>query len=276
MRSIALRCTSLLLAVASVAWGPADAWSQMPSAQVCVEAHRDAQQLRRTMKLLAARDKLIACAGASCPGLVQQDCANWLNEVQQSIPSAVVSARDPDGHEVAQVRVSIDGRAVIDRLDGRPMELDPGAYRFRYEHEGSVPIEADVVMQTGVKNRVLQVVFKRPQQTARNGRRTAGWVLAGTGAAALVSFGVFAALGESQYRDLKDRCAPRCDSSESDSVRRNFLIADISLGVSAVTLAAGTWLLLGSSSQTPPQRATIAPGLQVVHKGAVAAFGGEF
>ena len=84
---------SLLLASrAALAAPPARAGS--PSAKgVCVSAYERAQDLRRTGKLVDAREALITCSQPVCPAAATVDCTPWLGEVEQSLPAVGVSAR---------------------------------------------------------------------------------------------------------------------------------------------------------------------------------------
>ena len=49
---------------------------------------------RRSGKLLAARAALLACSREICPDAVRGDCVDWLEDVNRSVPSVVVTARD--------------------------------------------------------------------------------------------------------------------------------------------------------------------------------------
>jgi hypothetical protein len=245
----------------------APARAEDAQAATCVQAHRDAQQLRREEKLVETRSRLVVCAGAACPSLVQQDCTRWLDEVSKSIPSVVVSAKDEGGHELRDVTVSVkdhfSGRAV----DGTPIELDPGAYSFHYERPGAKPIDADVVLQTGVRNRIVEVVFPggKPPPKARPKPPVIAYVLAGTGAVAFASFSYFGLKGRSEYNDLKDSCGTRCPPDAGDSARRNFRISDISLAISALTLggAAYYFFFWTPSDASRGEQAARHPALQL-------------
>jgi hypothetical protein len=204
----------------------------------CMDAHRAAQRLRKDQKLLEAREQLVTCAGAKCPGMVQTDCAEWLGEIRGEIPSVIVSAKDEGGHELSDVSVSVDGKRVAERLDGRPIELNPGAYRFRYEREGQETIEAEVVLKTGVGNRVVEVVFPGGlPEKKRIKTPVVTWVLLGTGTAAFASFAYFGLSGRSDYEQAEDDCYPSCTDADKDPIRTKLLIADISLIISLASFA---------------------------------------
>jgi hypothetical protein len=82
--------------------------------------------------------------------------------------------------------------------------------------------------------------------------KTPAYVLGGVGIAAAASFGYFALSGHSGMSSLSD-CKPFCATSDVQSVRTKYLIADISLGVSLVALAsaAGYWLLSTPKEAAP-------------------------
>ena len=88
---------------------------------------------RRTGKLIAAQAELITCSQSSCPAAATVDCVQWLREVEQSLPSVVLSARDAGGHEVANLRVLLDGSPLAEAESGRAIPVDPGAHTFRFE-----------------------------------------------------------------------------------------------------------------------------------------------
>jgi len=80
------------------------------------------------------------CADAACPAVIQADCTKWLTELEQSVPTIVIVARSEQGDET-DVNVFLDGRPWIHHLDGKPVELDPGAHQLRFEHASRPPLE---------------------------------------------------------------------------------------------------------------------------------------
>jgi hypothetical protein len=221
----------------------------------CVANHGAAQELRKASKLRAARDKLSICAEQACPKPVQGDCATWLEEVEREIPSLVVSATDGDGRELTDVRVMIDGDEIAKRLDGKPIEVDPGDYTLRLERSDGTFVDRQVVAKTGARNAQVHVEFSNAvgaspalDKSGTAPDRTLVWVFGGVSAVALESFGYFAIKGQSDYSDLNDRCAPACSKSDSDAVKTKFLIADISLGVALVAAGAATYFYLSPPS----------------------------
>jgi hypothetical protein len=72
--------------------------------------------------------------------------------------------------------------------------------------------------------------------------------LLGVGVAGLASFGVFTILGKSEESELEKDCAPACSDTELETMKRHYLIGDISAGVGAASLiAAGVVYLVRPS-----------------------------
>ena len=73
---------------------------------------------------------------------------------------------------------------------------------------------------------------------------TASYVLGGLSLAALGSFTYFGLSGRGMERALSDECSPRCSDARVDSVRTQYVIADVSLGIAVVSLGIATVLAL--------------------------------
>src|SRR5687768_12517875 len=99
--------------------------------EACATASEEAQLDRIKGRWTAARAKLAVCGAATCPAVIRDDCTKWLAELDKSMPTVVVSAREQDGGDVVDARLRIDGVAVSEKLDGTPIAIDPGAHVFR-------------------------------------------------------------------------------------------------------------------------------------------------
>lgn len=230
------------------------------SAQVCFDAAVDGQKHRDAGKLIAARERFIACA-KGCPDEVMKDCANWLSDVDAALPTVVFGAHDGNGHDLLDVRVSVDGRAVGDTSQGKPVALDPGTHTVRFERDGAAPIERTLVVRAGEKNRNIVADFAQQQKKeAPPGIPTATWVLGGVGVVGLGVFGYFGATGLSEYRRFG--CDVGCAADDKRSVDTKFLIADVALVVGVSSLAAATivWVMRPKSevAMTPVRGGTYA------------------
>ncbi|XYI03713.1 hypothetical protein ACMHYB_29695 [Sorangium sp. So ce1128] len=133
-----------------------------PSKRACAAAYERAQGLRRDGKLIAAREALIACSQPTCPAAAVADCGPWLAEVEKSLPSVVIAARDAGGRERLDVRVLVDGRLLAAALDGKALPVDPGPHTFRYEPAGGPAVEERVLIREGEKNRAITVMLGEP------------------------------------------------------------------------------------------------------------------
>src|SRR5262249_25966917 len=102
----------------------------------CVSAHADAQLLRMQGSLLAAHEKLLICAQSECPKPVANDCANWLDEVDDSISSVVFAVSNEQDEDVIDVRVRSGDKLITERADGHALPIDPGTYTLRFEAPG--------------------------------------------------------------------------------------------------------------------------------------------
>ncbi|MBI4704935.1 MAG: hypothetical protein HY744_27840 [Deltaproteobacteria bacterium] len=134
--------------------------------QACTESFAATQRLRREGKLVAAQREAIACAQAGCPTAIEAQCARWLGELRPLVPSVVIVAKDADGNDTADVRVLVDGEKAADRLDGRPMLLDPGPRSLRFEHGEAPPVERRIVVVEGQTGRLVEITFGRPAVAA--------------------------------------------------------------------------------------------------------------
>jgi len=136
------------------------AWPTAARADVqdCTDAAVEGQNMRDTGAYRRARERFIACAAEQCPGEVRKRCVAWLAEVEQLTPTVVFGAR-ADGKEVADVRVIVDGEPVAERVDGKPVALDPGEHHFRFERAGQAPVEVTAVLRAGEKERLVEARF---------------------------------------------------------------------------------------------------------------------
>jgi hypothetical protein len=237
--------------------------------QACVSAYQDAQSLRKDDKLRAAKEQLVHCASDACPAVLSRDCTQWLREVEEALPSVVLTVTGPDGNEAVDVHVTLDGAPLVDRLEGHAVTIDPGVHTLRFVIAGSDPYEQRVVIREGEKLRPLAVAFPRstssappppsapPTTVEQRPIPTVVYPFAAVGIVGLAGFGAFALDGLSKKSTL-DQCRPNCAQSDVDSARRTFLIGDLSLAVGVVSLAAAAYFFFDrpsvdatASSRTP-------------------------
>ena len=116
----------------------------------------------------------------------------------------VLAARGPNGRNVVGVSVTVDGGLVVEALDGKALEVDPGLHKFVFEMSGSKPIEQEVVIREREKGRAVMVQFRDEAASARSTTPLA--VPVGLTAAGVVGWGVgVVALGAATYFWIKRR-----------------------------------------------------------------------
>jgi hypothetical protein len=199
----------------------------------CVVQHEQSQVLRNSGRLLETLSALRVCSQQSCPTAVREDCVQWFEEVKRSVPSVVLRARSGDVDQL-EVRVSIDGRGASTRLDGQPLELDPGSHVFRFECPGFDPVERQVLVTPGEKLRTVSVEFAVPADgdeaseplgtqapSERGTRATAkphssvpplAYIAAGTALLGAAGFATFGLWGLDQRSGFQSSCRPSCSS----------------------------------------------------------------
>jgi len=237
-------------AVASPKAADAASDPSQPSRTQCLEAHRNAQELKQSSKLLETQEHLRVCSSATCPGAIITDCGNWIAELEQITPSMIFEIR-LDGKEAFDAKLSVDGKPIVDRAHA--LKVNPGRHTVRVELSGFEPREQDLVLPEGQRMRLISVEFATkappvapaaaadvappPKATVRP-TPVVVYPLLTLGIAGLGSFGAFSLLGKSEQNDLEKTCAPNCSSAELEPMKRWYLIGDISGGVGAAALVA--------------------------------------
>ncbi len=230
-----------------------------------------AQVARKENKLIAARAALLQCSRLACPAVVRSDCGDWLTDVTRRMPTVVLAAHSKNGDE-ASVRVSMDDRPFVDRLDGTALEVDPGAHTFVFSLGSREPVVQKVIIREGEKDRTISVQFDPvvttqsiaappPPDAPVDQYRPVPWEVFALAGVSVVGVGVFAGFGlagTSSRNALQTSCAPFCSPSEANSVQTKFLIADISLG--GAIAAAGTSLVILVARPTIKRKRSTASG----------------
>ena len=243
-----------LLLVTTVLLG---AWVQAatpPSVQECVAASGAGQEHQKQSALFSARKEFEICSAASCPQLVSTDCTRWLEEVITAMPSINIVVRLNGVDQSAVVR--LDGAPWLDRLTGRPVDIEPGEHDVEVEAGGVKQTQRLVVVQ-GEKNRVVvfaltgvataPVIPVVSSPAAVRGFPTWPVVFSVGAVAGAASFTILGLVGKSQLATLVAQpCASTktCNPAQTAAISREFLAADISLGVgiaSALTAGAFWW-----------------------------------
>jgi hypothetical protein len=120
-----LATLSLLGALALSAGAHAD------DKEACIAASDGADRLDDARKLIELRERLRFCSREACPKAVRDECEHRLEALQSRIPTIVVRATDPQGADVVDAKVYVDGVQVAATIDGKAIELDPGPHTIR-------------------------------------------------------------------------------------------------------------------------------------------------
>jgi hypothetical protein len=145
--------------LALVLFGASSALGAEPTKDECIAANETGQDLRQAGELLEARTKLVPCVATSCPGPLREDCAQRLSEIATVMPTIVFEVKDGAGNDLSAVTVTIDGQPLAERLDGRPMAVDPGEHRFVFKGENGTTAEKTFVVREGDKERRERIVL---------------------------------------------------------------------------------------------------------------------
>ena len=223
----------------------------------CADAAFQGQTLRDDANLLEAREQLRVCARQECPTFVQKDCAGWLEDVEKRLPSVVLSATDPSGRDLIEVKVTADGRLLTERLDGKSLPMNPGHHSFVFERDGGGSATIDVVLAEGEKDRRVSIVVSAPDKSApaalpagaseprSRAWTVAGYTVAGAGVVGLGIGAVFGALAISEKSDANCDQSGACSNAGAlADLRRSSGIATASLIVGGVLVAGGAALVL--------------------------------
>jgi hypothetical protein len=225
----------------------------------CARASEDAQNLRDDGKLLQARQDFLECSNDSCPASIRKDCVESLAKLEANIPTLVFTAKDEQGHELTAVKVKADGAVIAEKLDGKAINVDPGPHTFKFEVAGSSPLEQQIVVREGEKNRSVAVSWEKNAAgvvvsggTTQKASHVPAYIVGGLGIIGLGLGTTFAILGTDGYNTLKNGCGKTTSCTEADiaPTKTQLLVADISFGVGIVALVTAIVLFVTESSSS--------------------------
>jgi hypothetical protein len=251
-----------VLVLATLAFGAAAARADEPDP--CLTVPVDGQRLQRAGKLLEARERFDACARRTCPAEIVADCVRWAQEVREALPSVVVVAHDPAGHDLTDATIAIDGAPAVP-VSGRASEIDPGPHKLVLRRRGSRDVEEDIVVREGEKNREVVALFETTP--AESGKKTtpssiierpvppAVWLAGGVAAVGFATFATLGVLGVANRS--ADHCDTGCSASQKGAVDTELRVADVSLVAGVVALGIATVLYLARPGVERPAAALL-------------------
>jgi hypothetical protein len=246
---IFVSCAALANAAPSArASTPAPASSQAKAA--CVAALDRAQASRAGRKLLDARESYVTCSNEACPDMIRDDCSKGLREVDEALPTLVLSA-SVDGKDVTEVKVTLDLKPLSGGVDGQAISVDPGPHVARFERPGGGSVEVKIVAREGEKNRLVSGTFvvSRPHGGPVKGEGAQFPIVpltfAATGVIALGAAFVMHLNMTSEANSLGTDCAPACSQSDRDALSDKLVLRNVAVGVGlgALAVAAVTYVV---------------------------------
>jgi len=265
------RSVALLIAASTIVSGNSFAQAQTTAPEAtepptepgarCVYYHLEAQRQRRAKKLIEAKTAMRECAMSECPTMVQQDCLQWIQSIDEQTPSIVFSI-EADGKPATGAKITIDDHDV-DASAASAIPLNPGLHTYVVSNPPYEPQSGSLNVLEGQRYRVFSVRFEQPKPVAtpapaRPVVRTetvrpvplGTWVLLGVGVVGAGAFAGMGLTGKSQESELKDVCSPNCTDHDVKSMKTLYVGADIAAGVAAAALiSAGVVFLTRPSYQ---------------------------
>ncbi len=205
---------------------------------------------------------------------VQPKVATVFVDVVVKSPTGEAPANERSG-----VEVFVNGENLGTSLVGTPLERDPGNYRVRVQAQHAQPVEGEVALAAGdtkhLTLRLVQVPPEKPvdagvETDTGKGKRTAGLVLIGVGAATLIGSGITLLIRNGAKNDLDDKCSSHtnCDPSLSDTVDKGKLMSTLTtilFPVGLVVAGAGVgvfvWGINSKERVTAQSSLSLTPGL---------------
>lgn len=206
----------------------------------CLTAADKGQRARKDRLLTEARTQFQTCARAVCPQIVRQDCATWQNELSKILPSITLAVRDPDDHDVIEAKIFLDAKPLAEKVDGKPVVLDPGEHVFRVEAEGFEPSDVRVIAREG-ESRNLDIKLQKkavapaptpeppppaPEPEVGGGHTVPPWIVVGVGAAGVATGLVMYGIGSSSFPSECDASTQKCKTGTAPDVVEKAQSAD--------------------------------------------------
>jgi hypothetical protein len=226
------------------------------TSKACAASFEKSQYLARDNKLQDARLEAVACGASACPHFVREACQKELADIDAAQPTLVLAAQDAKGADLVDVRVEVDGRALLARLGAEAVPIDPGEHVLGFFRAGQPPMLQHVLVRVGEKNRLVKAVFSPPVEsvapfmaelpgTHEASSRGLLWpsIVVGALGVGTVAASIGVGLGAKNDADsLRETCAPACSASAVDSVNSRLIVSDVLLGAGVAVVGVATVL----------------------------------
>jgi hypothetical protein len=300
----------LVGAAMALVGAPRSAYAEDATLTACIAANEGSIQRRAAHDLLEARAQALQCAVDACPALLRDACKKRVDQVNAALPTVVFDVKDASGADVA-VKVSMDGKP-LDTPQGAAVVANPGEHRFAFEVAGQPPLEKQLILREGEKDRREAVVVgsaTSPTATATGGgaspaggapasldtaTRASGWstqktlavVAGGVGVAGIALGSVFGWMAHTSWEAAHGECpsATSCAQhaqavSDHDSASSSATISTVAFVAAAAAVTGGAVLWLTAprvTARAESARVAKSPRLGVAPAGAGLLLTGEF
>jgi hypothetical protein len=264
----------------------------------CPKSYANVQFAKRDLKLSLAREEARQCI-SQCSSAFRKECEDWLSEVEQSMPTIVISARTAEGRDLTEVSTTMDGSVLAGKADGSPLQVDPGEHHFSFSRAGAAAVEQTLVIRAGEKNRNVPVVLTLapvaapglplgqtpatpidrgvPSEPHRN------WTLpvlaGGIGALGLITAGVLGVTVLASISTCEGTFNKRCATQEEwDSLSTRKTLTNVALGVGVLGVVSSgvLYLLTAPAPSTSSKTWTLSPQLAASPQGGALYVSGKF
>jgi hypothetical protein len=236
-----------------------------PTAADCKAAASASTKAAAAHKLREAHDQASVCAAASCSAQTRAACKRRVANLTKAIPTIVFAVTDSSGHDLTDVKVTMDGESLTDHLDGTALSVDPGQHTFAFESAGQPSLEQSFLIVEGQKNRRESLAFPAPPppppppvaavaekpaeaSTGRRPLRTLGLVIGGVGVTGLVVGGVTGGIALAKSNASQNDCASASNCPNHAAAVSDHSAAQTLSTVSTITFIVGGAALAGGVS----------------------------
>jgi hypothetical protein len=126
---------------------------------MCIQANTDAQTLRREGRFAEARKELEMCSSSSCPSLVSADCIKRLDELESAQPTVVFNVVDGSGRDLNDVKVTVDGAVLLQKLEGGAVAVDLGEHTLTFSAPDRPSVTEKLLFRQGEKSRIVRITM---------------------------------------------------------------------------------------------------------------------
>lgn len=261
-----------------------------PTKQECLDNNANAQILRKSGKVRAARQALVICGDPACPAMVRDDCQERMDEIERALPTIVFDVKDGNGADLSAVKVTMDGEPLAEKIDGNGIVVDVGEHEFAFETQDQPIVKHRFVIKEGEKGRREAITIGKPTVhfeppavtheagSSGAGVRIAGFSLAGAGLAGVGIGVVLGIVGTDKNAQILKDCPsgvggtvamPVCTNpqenaqklADQSSARSLYTGEIVSLVAGGALLATGVVMILVAPTRSSSSALRVRPTL---------------